>query len=105
VSETSLFHKDVTRALRRLACGNVGYLIKSRIHWDKSLKRRRYLSKRHFYEDHVRVDEKRPDPLMVKPEFVQRGVEWKEIVEQALATLAPTQRLSRILDSDGLQLA
>jgi len=71
----------------------------------KSLKRRRYLSKRHFYEQHVSVDQDRHDPLMVQPEYLQRSVECKEIVEQALATLAPTQRLSRILDSDGLQLA
>ena len=58
----------------------------------KSLKRRRYLSKRHFYEQHVSVDEDRHDPLMVQPEFVQRSVECKEIVEQALASLTPAQR-------------
>src|SRR5260370_21079152 len=58
----------------------------------KSLKRRRYLSKRHFYEQHVRVDEDRQDPLMVQPEYVQRSIECKEIVQQALATLSPTQR-------------
>ena len=58
----------------------------------KSLKRRRYLSKRHFYEGHVSVDEDRQDPLMVQPEYVQRSVECKEIVEQALATLTPAQR-------------
>jgi RNA polymerase sigma-70 factor, ECF subfamily len=58
----------------------------------KSLKRRRYLSKRHFYEEHVSVDEDRHNPLMVQPEYVQRSVECKEIVEQALATLTPAQR-------------
>ena len=58
----------------------------------KSLKRRRYLSKRHFYEEHVSVDEDRHDLLMVQPEYVQRSVECKEIVEQALATLTPAQR-------------
>ena len=58
----------------------------------KSLKRRRYLSKRHFYEEHVRAEEDRQDPLMVQPEYVQRSVECKEIVERALATLTPAQR-------------
>jgi RNA polymerase sigma-70 factor, ECF subfamily len=58
----------------------------------KSLKRRRYLSKRHFYEDHGSIEEDRRDPLMVQPEFVQRSVECKEIIEQALATLTPAQR-------------
>ena len=58
----------------------------------KSLKRRRYLSKRHFYEEHVSLDQDRLDPLMVQPEFVQRSVECKEIIEEALATLNPAQR-------------
>src|SRR6266852_3910014 len=58
----------------------------------KSLKRRRYLSKRHFYEPHVRVDNDPRDPVMVQTEFVQRSVECKEIVEQALAGLTPGQR-------------
>ena len=58
----------------------------------KSLKRRRYLSKRHFYEEHVSIDEDRHDSLMVQPEFVQRSVECKEIIEQALATLSSAQR-------------
>jgi RNA polymerase sigma-70 factor (ECF subfamily) len=58
----------------------------------KSLKRRRYLSKRHFYKEHVVVDDKQCDPLLVQPEFVQRSIERKEIVEQALAGLTPGQR-------------
>ena len=58
----------------------------------KSLKRRRYLSKRHFYKPDVNVDDERRDPLLVQPEFVQRSIECKEIVEQALADLTPAQR-------------
>jgi RNA polymerase sigma-70 factor (ECF subfamily) len=58
----------------------------------KSLKRRSYLSKRHFYEEHAVVDDQHCDPLLVQPEFVQRSVECKEIVEQALAGLTPGQR-------------
>ena len=58
----------------------------------KSLKRRRYLSKRHFYEEHVSVDEDRHDPLIVQAEYVQRSVESKELVEQALASLSAAQR-------------
>ena len=58
----------------------------------KSLKRRRYLSKRHFYEPHVSVEEDSGDPVMVQPEFVQRSFECREIVERALASLTPAQR-------------
>jgi RNA polymerase sigma-70 factor (ECF subfamily) len=58
----------------------------------KSLKRRRHLSKRHFYEEHASVDDAQLGPLLVQPEFVQRSVERKEVVEQALAGLTPGQR-------------
>src|SRR6266853_4940553 len=57
----------------------------------KALKRRRYLSKRNFYADHPNGDGD-GDPLMVQPEFIQRSVESKEIIEQGLATLNPAQR-------------
>ena len=58
----------------------------------KSLKRRRYLARRHFYEEHVHVEDDPREPLVVQPEFVQRSVECREIVEQALAGLPPPQR-------------
>ncbi len=57
----------------------------------KALKRRRYLSKRNFYAEHPNGDGD-GDPLMVQPEFIQRSVECKEIIEQGLASLNPTQR-------------
>jgi RNA polymerase sigma factor (sigma-70 family) len=40
----------------------------------------------------VNVDEDRHDALMVQPEYVQRSIECREIVEQALATLTAAQR-------------
>src|SRR6266513_1812891 len=58
----------------------------------KSLKRRRYLSKRQFYDKHVCTDEDDYDPLLVQPEFIQRSTECKELVEQGLASLNTAQR-------------
>jgi RNA polymerase sigma-70 factor (ECF subfamily) len=58
----------------------------------KALKRRRYLSKRQFYDNHVHVDDGHCDAVVGKPEFVQRSVESKELVEQALASLTAGQR-------------
>lgn len=58
----------------------------------KSLKRRRFLSSRHFYDQHTPVDDTVSDPLLVHPEFVQRSLECREIVERALAGLTPGQR-------------
>jgi RNA polymerase sigma-70 factor, ECF subfamily len=58
----------------------------------KSLKRRRYLSKRQFYDKHLCSDDNHGDPLLVQPEFIQRGVECKELVEQGLSTLTTAQR-------------
>lgn len=58
----------------------------------KALKRRRYLSKRNFYADSANGDDDRGDPLLVQPEFIQKSVECKEIIEQGLASLQPAQR-------------
>ncbi len=58
----------------------------------KSLKRRRYLSKRQFYDEYVGVEDDRCDLLLVQPQFIQRSVECKELVEQALASLSGGQR-------------
>jgi RNA polymerase sigma-70 factor, ECF subfamily len=58
----------------------------------KSLKRRRFLSKRHFYQEALHLEDEPRDPHLVKPEFVQRSVECKEIVERALGNLNESQR-------------
>jgi RNA polymerase sigma-70 factor (ECF subfamily) len=58
----------------------------------KALKRRRYLSKRQFYGNHVHVDDDQCAALLAQPEFIQRSVESKELVEQALAALTAGQR-------------
>ena len=58
----------------------------------KSLKRRRYLSKRHFYDKHVSVDDEGSDPVFVEPAYVQTSVEFRATIEQALASLTPGQR-------------
>ena len=58
----------------------------------KSLKRRTYLWSRQFYAPHVDEDGDGRDPALVQPEFIQRSVEEKEIVEQGLASLNPMQR-------------
>jgi RNA polymerase sigma-70 factor, ECF subfamily len=58
----------------------------------KALKRRRYLSKRQFYDKHVGVDDDHDDALVAQPEFIQRSVESKELIEQALASLTSGQR-------------
>src|SRR4029077_8036066 len=53
----------------------------------KSLKRRTYLWNRQFYAPHVDEAGDGRDPALVQPEFIQRSVEEKEIVEQGLASL------------------
>ena len=58
----------------------------------KSLKRRTYLWRRQFYAPHVDEDGDGRDPALIQPEFIQRSVEEKEIVEQGLAGLTPAQR-------------
>jgi len=58
----------------------------------KSLKRRTYLWNRQFYAPHVDEDGDGRDPALVQPEFIQRSVEQKEIIEQCLASLNPAQR-------------
>jgi RNA polymerase sigma-70 factor (ECF subfamily) len=58
----------------------------------KSMKRRTYLSKRHFYAASVSADGDGCDSLLVQQEFIQRSVECKEIIEQGLACLNPAQR-------------
>ena len=58
----------------------------------KSLKRRTYLWNRQFYARHVDEDGDGRDPALAQPEFIQRSVEEKEIVEQVLASLNPAQR-------------
>jgi RNA polymerase sigma-70 factor (ECF subfamily) len=58
----------------------------------KSLKRRTYLWNHQFYTPHLDEDGDGRDPALVQPEFIQRSVEEKEIVEQCLASLNPTQR-------------
>jgi RNA polymerase sigma-70 factor (ECF subfamily) len=58
----------------------------------KSLKRRTYLSKRHFYAPHVDENGDGHDPALAEAEFIQRSVEDKEIIEQGLASLNPAQR-------------
>ena len=58
----------------------------------KSLKRRTYLWNRQFYAPHMDEDGDGCDPALLQPEFIQRSVEEKEIVEQCLASLNPAQR-------------
>jgi len=59
----------------------------------KSLKRRRYLSKRHFYDKPQNAEnDDASEEALVQPEFIQRSLEGKEIVDQALASLTPGQR-------------
>ena len=58
----------------------------------KSLKRRTYLWNHQFYAPHLDEDGDGRDPALVQPEFIQRSVEEKELVEQCLASLNPAQR-------------
>jgi RNA polymerase sigma-70 factor (ECF subfamily) len=58
----------------------------------KSLRRRRDLQRRHFLEQAVVNEQDGSDPLLIQPEFIQRHIEAKEIVEPALALLGPGQR-------------
>lgn len=58
----------------------------------KSLKRRTYLLNRQFYAAHVDEHGDGHDPALLQPEFVQRSLEEKEIIEQGLASLNPAQR-------------
>ncbi len=58
----------------------------------KSLKRRTYLWNRQFYAPHVDEAGDGRDPALVQPEFIQRSIEEKEIVEQGLGSLSPAQR-------------
>src|SRR6202035_5456632 len=58
----------------------------------KSLKRRTYLWRHQFYAPHVDEVGDGRDPALMQPEFIQRSVEEREIVEQGLAGLTPTQR-------------
>ena len=58
----------------------------------KSLKRRTSLLSRQFYAPRVDEHGDGRDPALVQPEFVQRSLEEKEIIEQGLACLNPAQR-------------
>jgi RNA polymerase sigma-70 factor (ECF subfamily) len=58
----------------------------------KALRRRTYLWKRHFYCQPMNGDGDHRDPVLVQPEFIQKSLEHKEIVEQGLACLNPMQR-------------
>jgi len=58
----------------------------------KSLRRRKYLSNRHFYAPHLDEHGDGRDPALVQPESIQRSVEAKEIIEQGLACLNPAKR-------------
>jgi len=58
----------------------------------KSLKRRTYLWNHQFYAPHLDEAGDGRDPALVQPEFIQRSVEEKELVEQCLASLNPAQR-------------
>ena len=58
----------------------------------KSLKRRTYLWNRQFYAPRMDDAGDGRDPELVQPEFIQRSVEEKEIVEQCLASLNTAQR-------------
>ena len=45
------------------------------------------------------------DPALIQPEFIQRSVEEKEIVEQGLASLSPAQRrIMELLHFEGYTL-
>ena len=48
----------------------------------KALKRRRYLSKRQFYDKHVHLENENSDALVALPEFIQRSVESRLLVPQ-----------------------
>lgn len=58
----------------------------------KSLVRRRYLAKRHFYQDGARTDDDGAGAVLPQPEFSQGSIESKEIARQALLSLSPNQR-------------
>jgi RNA polymerase sigma-70 factor, ECF subfamily len=58
----------------------------------KSLRRRRDLSKHHFRQRTIAADGDDNDPSLMRPEFIQRSVESKELVERALSSLSPGQR-------------
>jgi RNA polymerase sigma-70 factor (ECF subfamily) len=58
----------------------------------KSLKRRRYLSNRHFYDKHISVEDDGDDPLFIEPPFAQTSVEFKALIAQAFASITPAQR-------------
>jgi len=71
----------------------------------KSLKRRTYLWNRQFYSRHVDGDGDGCDPALLQPEFIQRSVEDKELVEQGLASLSPAQRrIMELLHFEGRTL-
>jgi DNA-directed RNA polymerase specialized sigma24 family protein len=55
----------------------------------KSLKRRTYLWKHQLYAAHVDEDGDGRDPALVQPEFIQRSVEEKEMVEKCLDVAVP----------------
>ena len=58
----------------------------------KSLKRRSYLWNHQFYAPHVDDDGDGRDSTLAQPEFIQRSIEEKELVEQGLKCLSPGQR-------------
>ncbi|MGD0425279.1 MAG: sigma-70 family RNA polymerase sigma factor [Candidatus Acidiferrales bacterium] len=71
----------------------------------KSLKRRTYLWNRQFYAPHVDEDGDGCDPALRQPEFIQRSVEEKQLVEQGLASLSPPQRrIMELLHFEGRTL-
>jgi RNA polymerase sigma-70 factor, ECF subfamily len=71
----------------------------------KSLKRRTYLANRQFYSPRLDEDGDGHDPALIQPEFIQKGVEEKELVEQGLASLNPTQRrIIELLHFEGRSL-
>jgi RNA polymerase sigma-70 factor, ECF subfamily len=58
----------------------------------KSLKRRTYLWSRQFYTPHVDEDGDGRDPALIQPEFIQRSLEDKQILERCLESLNSSQR-------------
>jgi RNA polymerase sigma-70 factor (ECF subfamily) len=57
----------------------------------KALVRRRYLASRHFYDNQA-VPDGNSQGALLDTEFIQKGIEWEEVVGRGVASLPPAQR-------------
>jgi RNA polymerase sigma-70 factor (ECF subfamily) len=58
----------------------------------KALLRRRYLASRHFYDNRDIIEASAHGAALLQPEFIQKGIEWEEVVVRGIASLPPAQR-------------